>query len=89
MNEQTISVAEAKKTFSELLGKVAFRKERIIITKKGRPMACLVPAEQSVGHLGDIKGWLDENDSFFETMNNIVQNRKDHAPRILKKRQGK
>ncbi|HJX34584.1 MAG TPA: type II toxin-antitoxin system Phd/YefM family antitoxin [Desulfatiglandales bacterium] len=89
MNEQTISVAEAKKSFSELLGKVAFRKDRIIITKKGRPMACLVPAEQSVGHLGDIKGWLDKNDSFFETMNNIVQNRKDHIPRILKKRQGK
>ena len=47
MNGQTISVAEAKKNFSELLGKVAYGKERITITKKGRPMACLVPAEQS------------------------------------------
>src|SRR4030042_939343 len=89
MNEQTISVAEAKKTFSELLGKVAFRKERIIITKKGRPMACLVPAEQPVRHLGDVKGWLNENDSFFETINNIVENRKGHTPRIIRRKKGK
>jgi len=89
MNGQTISVAEAKKNFSELLGKVAYGKERITITKKGRPMACLVPAEQSSRHLGDVKGWLDENDSFFETINNIIQNRKSHTPRILRGTQGK
>jgi hypothetical protein len=62
MNEQTISVAEAKKTFSELL---------------------------IIRHLGAVKGWLDENDSFFETINNIVENRKGHAPRIIRRKKGK
>ena len=56
MNEQTISVAEAKKHFSELIGKVAYGKTQILITKRGRPMARLVPAEQSERHLAEVKG---------------------------------
>jgi len=85
MNEQTISVAEAKKNLSDLLGKVAYGKKRIIITKRGRPMACLVPAETQERHLGDVKGWLNGDDPFFDTMDSIVKNRTKHAPRILKK----
>ena len=84
MNEQTISVAEAKKHLSELLGKVAYGNEQILITKRGRPMARLVPAEQSERHLGEVKGWLDENDPFFKTINGIIRNRKSHTPRVLK-----
>jgi len=60
MNEQTIIVAEAKKHFSELLGKVAFGKKQILITKRDKPMARLVPAEQHEWHLAEAKGWLDE-----------------------------
>ena len=84
MNEQTISVAEAKKHFSELIGKVAYGKEQIIITKRGRPMARLIPADHSERSLGDVKGWLDENDPFFDDINRIVQDRKHHMPRITK-----
>ena len=83
MTEQTVSVAEAKKHFSELLGKVAYGKERILITKRGRPMVRLVPVEQSEMHLAEVKGWLDENDPFFDTINGIVRNRKSHTPRVL------
>lgn len=89
MNEQTINVADAKKRFSELLGKVAYGKERIVITKRGRPMARLVPAEEPEEHLGDVKGWLDENDSFFGIIDSIVQSRNNHTPRILKGNQKK
>ncbi len=84
MEEQTVSVAEAKKHFSELLGKVAYGKEQILITKRGLPMVRLVPVEQSERHLGEVKGWLDENDPFFDTINGIVRNRKSHIPRVLK-----
>jgi prevent-host-death family protein len=84
MDEQTVNVADAKKRFSELLGKVAYGKEQIIITKRGMPMARLVPAEQPEKHLGDVQGWLDDNDSFFMTIDSIVQSRKKHTPRILK-----
>ena len=84
MNEQTISVAEAKKHFSELLGKVAYGKEQILITKRGQPMARLVPADHSERHLGDVKGWLDEKDPFFDTIDRSIENRKRHSSRILK-----
>ncbi len=47
MNQETISIAEAKKTFSELLGKVAYGKKRIVITKRGKPMALLSPPEEA------------------------------------------
>ncbi len=89
MSEQKVSVADAKKNLSELLGKVAYGKEQIIITKRGRPMARLVPAEGSAGHLGDVKGWLDDNDPFFDTIGTIVEKRASHIPRILKQKMDK
>lgn len=84
MNEQTISVADAKKHFSELLGKVAHGKEQILITKRGKPMARLVPAEQADSHLSEAKGWLEEKDPFFETIDRIVHDRTMHIPRVLR-----
>ena len=84
MNEQTINVAEAKKHFSELLGKVAYGKEVIIITKRGKPMARLVPAEQTDKHLSNAKGWLEEKDPFFGTIHRIVRGRARHMPRVLR-----
>ncbi len=84
MNEETVNVAEAKKHFSELLGQVAYRKMHILITKRGRPMARLVPAEEAAEHLSNAHGWLKDNDPFFDAMECIVQDRSLHVPRILK-----
>ena len=84
MNEQTISIAEAKKHFSELLGKVAYGKEQILITKRGKPMARLIPADREEKHLATAKGWLNEGDTFLKTIDHIVQTRKKHVPRVLK-----
>ncbi len=39
----SLNVAEAKKRFSDLLGRVAFGGETILITRRGNPMAKLVP----------------------------------------------
>ena len=58
MNEETINVAEAKKHFSKLLGEVAYGKKHIIITKRGKPMARLIPAEEKHVHLRmRMDGW--------------------------------
>lgn len=38
-----VATAEAKKRFSELLGRVAFAQARVIITRRGKPVAALVP----------------------------------------------
>ena len=83
MGEHSVNVAEAKKHLSELLGRVAYGKEQIIITKRGKPMARLVPAEEERSHLGKVKGWLDEGDEFFHMIDLIIRNREAHTPRIL------
>jgi prevent-host-death family protein len=84
MPEESINVAEAKKHFSELLGQVAFGKKHILITKRGKPMARLVPADESNMHLKDAEGWLEGNDPFFDEIDRIVQDRIKHVPRVLK-----
>jgi prevent-host-death family protein len=40
-----ISVAEAKSNFSEYISRVAFANEKLIITKRGKPVAGLVSLE--------------------------------------------
>jgi len=87
MQEETVNVAEAKKRFSELLAQVAYGKKRILITKKGKPMARLIPStEDKELHLGYAKGWLEEDDAFFGVMEEIVEEQSAHVPRILKKK---
>jgi len=85
MNPQTIGIADAKKHFSDLLGQVAYGKKQIIITKRGKSMALLVPIDVDVNdkHLARAKGWLKEDDPFFKTIENIVQSRIRHPSRLL------
>jgi prevent-host-death family protein len=75
MNEHAMNIAEVKKRFSELLDKVAYGKEQILITKSGRPMARLIPADHSERHPGDVEGWLDEDDPFFTDINHRAASR--------------
>jgi len=85
MINKEVSVAEAKKHFSDLLGRVAYGGERITILKRGRPMAVMVPpTEVREEYLSSIEGWLDSEDPFFETIDQIVRDRADHVPRISK-----
>jgi prevent-host-death family protein len=77
-----VSVADAKRFLSELLGRVAYGKETITISKRGQPMARLVPvARQARPHLADVRGWLEDSDPFFSIMNEIVAERHSHKPR--------
>ena len=79
-----VSVADAKQHLSDLLGRVAYGKERIAITRRGKLMAFLIPPEQRQGssHLADARGWLKADDHFFGVMNEIVEARSRHRPRI-------
>ena len=77
-----VGVADAKKSLSELLGRVAYRGETITIVKRGRPMARLVPVTgPSAGHLAEVKGWLDDDDPFLGVMDEIVAARHARPPR--------
>jgi len=58
---KTVGVAEAKAKFSELLGRVLHRGERIIVQRRGKPVAALVP----IADLPRVNGepehdWLDD-----------------------------
>jgi hypothetical protein len=47
-------------------------------------MARLVPADEINRHLSNAKGWLENDDPFFETIDRIIQDRSKHVPRIVK-----
>jgi prevent-host-death family protein len=88
MSNIAYSVGEAKKHFSELLSRVAYGGERIMIAKRGKPLAMLVPpaAEPDSDHLSKVEGWLENGDPFFKIVDQTVQNRQKHLPTILKSR---
>lgn len=50
MSTQTTpySIAEARENFSEIINRVAFGGERIVITRHGKPIAAIVPVSDAV-----------------------------------------
>jgi prevent-host-death family protein len=42
---KNITVAEIKRRFSEVLGKVRYQRERLVVMRRSQPMAALVPLE--------------------------------------------
>jgi prevent-host-death family protein len=83
--DETINVAEAKKQLSTLLERVAFGKETILIMRRGRPMARLIPpdAQPVEKGLGAVPGWLADEDPFLAAVDEIVTARVRHRPRVL------
>lgn len=45
MNTITINTADAKEEFSELINRVAHNKERIILTRRGKDVAAIIPID--------------------------------------------
>jgi prevent-host-death family protein len=73
----SISVAEVRKNLVEVLGQVAFGQHSFLITKKGKPVARIVPVAPSElttpRSLADISGWLDSDDPFFRDLRQARQ----------------
>lgn len=74
-----MGVGEAKKRFSELMSRVAYKRERFLIERRGRPMAALVSTEDLErleqepvaprGLLAAVGAWAD-----YEELDQIVEN---------------
>ena len=45
MTTTSINIAEAKEDFSELVNRVAHNRDRVIITRRGKEIAVLIPIE--------------------------------------------
>lgn len=43
MNSTTVSIAEGKKGFSRLIHDIEEKKEKTIVTRRGKPVAVIVP----------------------------------------------
>ena len=86
MTTKEVSVVEAKKHLSDLLGRVAYRGERITISKRGKPMAVLVPTAEVHGQksIKELRGWLEPSDPFFKVISRIVSDREKHIPRVFR-----
>lgn len=80
--EKRINVAEARKRFSTLLARVAFGKETILIMRRGRAMARLIPVDEEPAEqgLGAVTGWLPDDDPFLSAVDEIVTARARHRP---------
>lgn len=81
-----INVVDAKRHFADLLGRVAYGGETITITRRGKPMARLVPVDTDAAapHVADAQGWLEDEDPFFTTLDTIVADRETHQPHALR-----
>jgi len=41
-----VSAKAAREKFSELIGRIAYGKERVVLTRNGRQMAAMIPIEE-------------------------------------------
>lgn len=41
-----VSVSEARETFADVVNRVAYRNERVLVTRRGKPIAAIIPMEQ-------------------------------------------
>lgn len=89
---KTVGVAEAKARFSELLGRVLHRGERIIVQRRGKPVAALVPMEdlnRADNH--EAEDWLDQVAGLFadcpevcDSIDQVVAERHAEVPRPVR-----
>lgn len=68
MTTTSINIAEAKEEFSELINRVAHSKERIIITRRDKDVAAIIPLEdlQLLQHSQNKSDLLDATEALKE-----------------------
>lgn len=48
MKEHAVSIAEGKKSFSRLIDGAIDKKEDVIVTRRGKPVAVIIPYEEYI-----------------------------------------
>jgi len=85
MHREEVSIAEAKTHFSELINKVVYGHEEIVITKRGKPVAVISTPEVKGKGLASVSGWLDEKDPYFKELETVVEKRHKQGLRAAAK----
>lgn len=90
---EVISVADAKRRFSELIERVG-RGERFVVTRRGKPVLALVapasvpeeperPRKHGFMALWGVLEGIDGADEWYEEMQRVVADRKTYPPRPM------
>ena len=87
--ETVFSLSEAKAKFSDIINRIIYKKEKIVITKKGKKVAVILPIDElkKYGDYGLIqaKGALaDLDDSVDKMVGRIYESRKSEKSREVK-----
>lgn len=84
----TISVAEAKRRFADVLGAVKYRGERYVVERNGTPMAALVPLSDleagphaSRGGFLALVGLFPDAPEFADALVKVVRSRRTQRSR--------
>ncbi len=80
---KALSVAEAKRRFSDVLGAVKHRGERVVVERRGRPIAAIVPLDDLARLEGDVQrgflalvGAFGDVPAFPRVLDDIVRTRR-------------
>ena len=88
MADKHMGVAEAKRRFADVVGEVLHAKRRIVIERRGRPVAAIVPLDEEEQGLSAGKRLAaiigcggEEGESFRRLMGQTVAKRRRRPPR--------
>jgi prevent-host-death family protein len=87
--DNLFTVSEAKAKFSEIINRIIYKKDRIIVTKKGKKVAMVIPLENNqedpANGLLRAKGALSDIDKDIDEMvNSIYEARNKEKGREVK-----
>ena len=88
MKESTVSIAEGKKDFSRLIQSSQDKEEDIIVTKRGKPVAVIMPYEkyQKTKRMEGYKKIMEARESFIKAgldAEEIFNESKEQMEKIL------
>ena len=80
----TVSALIARRNFGELINQVLYKREEILIERKGKPVAKIVPVQESTSASRDILSyagiWKTKD---VTSMKNAIRRVRTHTPRPL------
>ena len=82
-----IGISETRGRLSEILEGVASKHETFLITRRGRPIARLAPpvtVASEAPSLRELPGWTEGSDPFFETIDQVVEERSACPPMCVR-----
>lgn len=86
-----LSVVEAQLHLTDLVERVVQEGETILLIDGDKPVAKLIPAgqDEQAGHLANVQGWLEDDDPFFSAIDEIVEARQGHRPRVVTEKEAR